>query len=101
MSPSAYLRVWQYVTTPDRVDDFVAAYGSTGTWARLFAQSPGFLGTELFRSEDAPDAFITVDRWQDEQHWTAFLQQRREAYEALDAALAPLTVVDCPLHEGR
>ena len=32
--------------------DFEAAFGASGAWARLFAQSPDYRGIELFRDGD-------------------------------------------------
>ncbi len=59
-----------------------------------------FAGTELFRSADRRNRFITIDRWRDESDWTAFLEQRQEPYQALDGRLPELTEVDTPLFEG-
>ncbi|WP_253905820.1 antibiotic biosynthesis monooxygenase [Arthrobacter sp. H5] len=85
---------------PKLVDGFVAAYASGGDWARLFAHADGFVGTELFRDADTPNRFITIDRWRNETDWGAFLEQSREAYQALDTTLARFTVVEIPLFEG-
>ena len=95
-----YLRIWEYVVTPDAEDEFVAAYGADGDWARLFARAAGYAGTELFRGAGSRDRFLTVDRWWDEAAWTAFLERWQEDYRALDVALAPLTTRQRLLLEG-
>ena len=41
--------------------EFEAAYGPTGDWARLFARSGGFRGTELMRADDG--SYLTLDVW--------------------------------------
>jgi heme-degrading monooxygenase HmoA len=85
-----YVRVWEYDVAPARVDAFVAAYGGDGEWARLFGTAAGFAGTRLYRDVDADRRFLTVDRWDDEASWQAFLDGSGAAYEALDARLAHL-----------
>jgi hypothetical protein len=82
------------------VDRFAVAYGPDGDWARLFARSGGFLGTELYRDAGGGARFVTVDRWRGEADWTAFLAREAEAYRALDRRLAPLAAVQGLLLEG-
>jgi heme-degrading monooxygenase HmoA len=95
-----YLRVWEYEVRPEAAGRFIADYGSGGAWARLFATADGFSGTELFRSTDRRDRFITVDTWRDEADWRRFLRQRQESYETLDRLTAEFTAVERPLLEG-
>jgi heme-degrading monooxygenase HmoA len=85
-----YVRVWEYDVPAGRVGDFVAAYGPEGDWVRLFRSGEGFLGTELYTDVAAEGRFLTVDRWGDESAWRAFLDARRDAYEALDLRLETL-----------
>lgn len=85
------VRVWEYdVPEPARAD-FERVYGADGDWARLFAESEGFVGTELFASASVPGRYLTVDRFTDEEAWHAFLTEHRGAYERLDAACEGLT----------
>ena len=95
-----YLRIWAYEVPLEAVDRFVAAYGASGDWARLFAHADGFTGTELFRGADAPHRFVVIDRWRGEPDWTAFQQQWQEAYQALDSTLARLRAVELLLFAG-
>lgn len=85
-----FVRVWQYDVPTDHVADFSAAYGQDGDWARLFRAAAGYLGTDLFHSAEAPELFLTVDRWADSAAWQAFLETSGPAYQALDARLAYL-----------
>jgi heme-degrading monooxygenase HmoA len=85
-----YVRVWEYDVPPTNTDAFVAAYDGDGDWAQLFKLSPAYLGTDLFRSVDGTNHFVTVDRWSDEIGWQAFLEQRRDDYAALGSRLAGL-----------
>jgi heme-degrading monooxygenase HmoA len=95
-----YLRIWEYEVAPDAVERFAVAYAADGDWARLFARSEGFLGTELLRDTHTGVRFATIDRWRDEADWTAFLGRWEEAYQALDRSLAPLTRGQTLLLEG-
>ena len=95
-----FLRIWGYDVAPGAVDRFAVAYGPDGDWARLFARSAGFLGTELYRDVGRAARFVTVDRWRDEADWTAFLVREADDYRALDARLAPLSGAQSLLLEG-
>ncbi len=95
-----YIRVWEYRVAGRDVEAFLAAYGPDGDWARLFGGSAGYVGTELYRSTVEPDRFITVDRWDLESSWRAFLAGHGDAYAALDVGLEELTQAEHPLVEG-
>ena len=41
-----------------------------------------------------------MDRWTDQAAWTAFLEEFGDAYERLDARMAPLTASERPVLEG-
>ena len=87
-------RVWQYDVRPGAEPEFEEAYGAAGRWARLFATSDGYLGTELFRSLDVSGRYLTTDRFTGRAAWHRFLAEHRLAYEQLDAQCAGLTVVE-------
>jgi heme-degrading monooxygenase HmoA len=87
-------RVWQYDVRPGSEPEFEAAYSADGAWARLFRTSAGYLGTELFRSVDAPGRYLTVDRFASLAAWRGFLAEHHAAYEQLDDRCAVLTVAE-------
>ena len=74
------------------MDDFERVYGADGAWARLFASSSGFEGTELFASLSRPGRYLTIDRFTDEAAWTRFQAEHWDAYRRLDAETEALTV---------
>jgi len=75
---------WSYRVRAGCEPAFEALYGSDGGWARLFAQSPAYLGTRLLRDMDDPAGYLTLDRWRSRDDYEAFLAQRRADYAALD-----------------
>lgn len=95
-----YVRVWQYEVPAEQVEAFVAAYGADGDWAQLFRRASGYAGTDLFRDTDSRDRFLTVDRWDSETAWDAFLAQRGTEYGRLADDLAGLTTANRPVLEG-
>jgi len=95
-----YVRVWEYEVLPDRAGAFAAAYAAGGPWGELFRLAGGFLGTELYRDRARPGRYLTIDRWQDEQAWQAFLADFGPDYEFLDTQLEGLAAVERPLFEG-
>jgi heme-degrading monooxygenase HmoA len=86
-----YLIVWKYEVLADREDDFRDAYGPDGDWARLFARHDGFLGTELMIT-DEPRRFMTIDRWESEQSFNAYMERDHEEYRRLDERFEAFTV---------
>ena len=85
-----HVLLWRFRPRPGSEEEFVAAYGDDGAWARLFGMADGFLGTELMRGSDG--VYLTVDRWSSEEAWKAFRESHAARYAELDAASAPLTI---------
>lgn len=80
--------VWEFAAAPGRAAAFEAAYGPSGAWAKLFARSPDYLGTELLGSEGR---YLTLDRWAGPGAFEAFKAAHGEDYAALDRACEALT----------
>lgn len=74
--------VWRYEVRNEHRAAFEAAYGPAGEWARLFARSGGFRGTELLRADDG--SYLTLDVWRARADFDAFMAEHRADYEALD-----------------
>ncbi len=74
--------IWRFEVVQAHRAEFEAAYGPTGDWARLFARSGGFRGTELMRAEDG--SYVTLDVWRAPEDFAAFLAEHRADYDALD-----------------
>jgi heme-degrading monooxygenase HmoA len=79
--------IWEFVVDPDRAEDFEAAYGPAGPWARLFSQAEGFMGLELLHDPARPGRYLTLDRWRSAQDAAAFQATFGEVYRALDIEL--------------
>jgi heme-degrading monooxygenase HmoA len=85
-----YARVWEYEVRTSDVEAFLAAYGASGAWVKLFERSEGYDGTQLFRDVDRAGRFLTVDRWTDYASWKAFLDRWGSDYRELDQRLRRL-----------
>ena len=81
--------VWRFEVRDEERAAFEAAYGPGGDWARLFARSGGFRGSELLRNADG--SYLTIDVWRTRADFDAFLADHGPAYEALDAETERLT----------
>jgi heme-degrading monooxygenase HmoA len=92
-----YVSVWEFEVPEDRVAAFREAYGPTGSWAQLFSDASGYLRTELYRDLARPDRFMTVDHWESEDAWLAFLADHTVAYDALDNRYAGMAVKETPV----
>ncbi len=86
-----FVVVWQFEIVEEKIADFEAAYGPDGTWAKLFRESPKYLGTELLRDAYVPGSYLTIDRWESESDFRAFRKEHDADYEALDRASDRLT----------
>jgi heme-degrading monooxygenase HmoA len=87
-----FVRIWQFRVPSERADEFRIIYGPGGEWTRLFRREAGFLGTELLHSITHPNVFFTIDRWDSDEAWAAFLRAWGEDYAALDRHCERLTV---------
>jgi heme-degrading monooxygenase HmoA len=74
--------IWRYEVKEEARAAFEAAYAPTGAWARLFARSEGFRGTELFRADDG--SYLTLDVWRCREDFDAFMNGHGDDYQALD-----------------
>jgi heme-degrading monooxygenase HmoA len=89
--------IWRFEVHEAHRAEFEQAYGPTGDWARLFARSGGFRGTELLRAEDG--SYITLDVWRAKSDFEAFRAEHDGDYEALDRLTEPWTRAEHKLGE--
>ena len=82
-----YNIVWEFRVPLQRIEEFEAAYGSQGEWARLFGRAAGFIGVKLLHSTDQEGRYLTIDRWVSQAAVAAFQAQFAPDYEALDERL--------------
>jgi heme-degrading monooxygenase HmoA len=87
-----FVRIWRFRAAPGQEERFERVYGSDGAWARLFGLAPGYLGTELGRTDDDRAEYLTIDRWKSRAAWQAFRRDHAAAYDALDRECEHLTV---------
>lgn len=80
-----HLRLWRFEVPAETEDRFLGAYRSNGDWAKLFATAPGFVRTELWRSDDG--SYLTADRWHSLEAFEAFQANQGEEYRRLDSEL--------------
>ena len=93
----AYTCIWEFVVKPEHEARFIEHYGPEGSWARLFRQAPGFVGTLLLRDQAAPLRFVTIDRWQNARAFETFRERYAQQYELIDSQCRELTVSERPI----
>jgi len=89
-----YTIVWRFTVQPNQASAFEEHYGPDGAWAQLFRKGAGYHGTRLYRDVATPGIYVTVDQWDSEAAFNAFMASNREAYRALDDRFAALTVAE-------
>ena len=94
---TVFVRIWQYEVTAGREAEFEQVYGADGDWARLFALSDGYVGTELFSLVGQPRRYLTVDRFASVAAWQEFLAEHGTAYTALDQMTEGMTFAESEL----
>lgn len=83
--------IWEFAVEEARQAAFERAYAPGGAWARLFAESEGFLGTRLLKAKESPGVYQTIDRWASRDAYAAFKRDFAQAYEALDEEVGDLS----------
>ena len=89
--------IWRFEVREEHRAQFESAYGPKGEWARLFARSGGFRGTELMRADDG--TYLTLDVWRAKADFDAFIADHRADYDALDRRTEPWTRAEHRLGE--
>jgi quinol monooxygenase YgiN len=89
---STYIVLWEFQVKAGCEDEFMAAYGPDGEWARLFRRSPEFLGVELLGSVGNAGRFFTLDHWCSASAMDTFMSANATAYDVLDRRFTSLTV---------
>jgi len=80
-------RVWKFKPPEGREAEFVLAYSSSGDWAQLFRNAPGFQDTILLEPSEMGGWWLTIDRWDARENFDAFTQVFGDQYRALDVQL--------------
>lgn len=78
-----YIITWKYKVLPELRSEFEHDYGAQGLWAKLFAQSPAYMGSQLFKSDDKEEQYLLIDRWQSKSGYEEFLTSHKQAYEKM------------------
>jgi quinol monooxygenase YgiN len=87
-----HIIIWEFRVHNEQIQQFISAYDSNGDWAKLFRLAEGYLGSELLRSSDEPDVFLTIDRWENEPCFTIFRERFGAEYKKLDTRLESFTL---------
>src|SRR5262245_54305425 len=94
-----YLVIREFIVRWERAAAFEAAYGPTGTWARLFRRAPGYLGTELLTVSHG--RYLTLDRWSDHAAYNSFLVAADADCDRLGTECRALTAVEREINTHR
>ena len=86
-----FVTVWEFRPRPGMELEFERVYGPSGTWAQLFAQGEGFVGTELNRDFRDSSRYLTMDFWVSRKAFEAFRDAHVAAYQVIDKECEALT----------
>jgi len=88
----SHVRLWRFEVPPGTEQRFLAAYKSDGDWAQLFATTPGFIRTDLWRDGDG--IYLTADHWESVEAFERFQAGQGEEYRQLDAELEGIAGIE-------
>jgi len=89
-----HIIIWEFRVREEHIQEFSKACGSHGDWASLFRRVEGYLGTELLRSSDERDLFLTIDRWESAACFANFQERFGAEYQKLDARFEGYTLLE-------
>jgi len=87
-----FVILWEFEVKPGCEAVFERVYGPSGDWAQLFRCDPHYRGTKLLRDVSHPLHFYTVDDWDSESDYRAFLEHYQSAYQELEHQTQELTL---------
>ena len=82
--------VWGFEPQEGKEHEFEEAYAGNGQWAKLFARSSEYRGTDLLRPTNS-GLYLTIDRWTSADAFAAFQRQWQREYDELDLLCEALT----------
>jgi heme-degrading monooxygenase HmoA len=95
----AYVYIWEYRVRAEEQARFEAGYGPDGEWARLFRRGAGYLRTELLKDRDDPTRYVTIDRWESFEAFSAFRRELGAEFEAIDRRFESITAEEAKVGE--
>ena len=87
-----YIIIWQFSVEPQYRQNFLEYYGPQGKWVKLFKKSTNYISTDLLIRNADQHAFLTIDKWKDEQAYVDFLKENELVYKKLDLACEKFTL---------
>jgi heme-degrading monooxygenase HmoA len=88
----AFVIAWEFLLKQGHEAKFIEAYGPEGRWTKLFRKAPGYVRSELARSEYDGHKYVTVDVWETRAAYDAFRKTHEAEYDLLDTELRECTV---------
>ena len=98
---SEYAYVWEFHVAASVQQEFERHYGSEGTWAILFRQHAGYMGTSLLQDRANPLRYVTIDRWRSFEAYQDFRARHSSQYDELDKLCQDLATQELSLGQLR
>ena len=86
-----FLVIWQFRVRPGMESTFERIYGPHGDWVTLFQTGDGYLQTDLNRSLEDKQVYVTLDFWSSQDAYDRFRTANTAAYKEIDARCETLT----------
>jgi heme-degrading monooxygenase HmoA len=86
-----FVILWEFEVKPGSEHRFQNAYGPSGPWVQLFRRDGHYRDTLLQRDPTRPLFYFTIDLWDSEAAYQAFLHANQVAYGQLDRDTENLT----------
>lgn len=92
MKTLEYVYKWEFKVHPGKQHEFEKLYGPEGDWEKLFKKHPGYISTQLLKSTEQENTFITIDYWKSKEDLDEFKSTFKNEFEILEKEGEKLTI---------
>lgn len=86
-----FLVIWQFRVRVGMEATFEKIYGPQGDWVALFQTGKGYIRTDLNRSLEDKQVYVTLDYWSSQEAYDRFRTANTAAYKEIDTRCEILT----------
>lgn len=94
MSTIEYVYLWEFTVNPQKKVKFEKLYGSEGEWEKHFKKHQGYISTQLLKSTEEADTYITIDRWKSKEDLEDFKSKYKSEFDVLEEKGEKLTFTE-------
>lgn len=79
-----YVVIWEFKVKPESESDFINLCGQNGEWVEWFRNSPDYIETDLLKSGNGENIYLTVDKWKSKVSYDQYYNSDPVSFNRLD-----------------